>query len=378
MLYNIKYITFAVNVIKMSVYAYRSFIENPHPRPSHDIPVDEKNSVWIRKNIEYTYGQYLTGQTGITIEDADHIKVLRKYAEGRQPTEQYRKRWLNEIKDKKVNSYNHIDFENFYSPMPKYIDKLLGLFIAQDHNTIATCTAEFSKEHKTTEKAKKSAMIKLRGLREKLNIIAGTDPNQDPMLNPQNGFALRDLEELEILMASGSEKLPYELAAEKIIDITKKVSNYKHLKREAVRDLACGYIAFREDEDGEKIIWKNVDITDVIIEYSKDTHFSNARYAGIQEWWSIGELRTKGFKEEDLKKYASKYHEFNMDRMNVGNENRAFQFYNVYYTESNSWGYDEYMLPVLYGEFKSDDVEYRKAVKTIAGDTRYYKSDFGK
>jgi len=362
----------------MAVYRHSNFSQNPHPRPSHSIPMDEKNSDWIIKNIQYGYGQYIAGQTGITIQDVDKIQLLRSYAEGKQPTEQYKKRWLNTLKGKRVNEYNYIDFENFYSPMPKYIDKFLGMFISQDHNTVATCTSEFAREYKTTVKAKKQAELKLRNLRTQLDLLIGINPDEDPLLNPAHGFAVRNVEELEIIMSSGSQKIIYELGAEKIIDHTKKLSNFKHLKREAVRDLACGFIALRENLDNQKAQWENVDITDIIIDYCSDNTFKNARYCGIQEYWTIGDLRLKGYKEEDLKKFANTYHEFNMGRFGGDNEKRIFKFYDVYYSATNSWGYDDYIIPVIYMEFKSEDVEYRKAVKTIAGDTRYYKSDYGK
>lgn len=362
----------------MAVYKSESFLKNPHPKPSHDIIVDEKNGEWMRDYVKWMYGQYWTGQTGITPEDANHINLLRLYAEGRQPTEQYKKRWLNQLKEKSVNEYSYIDFENFYSPMPKFVDKLLGMFIGQDHNCVATCTSEFTKEFLLEEKAKEATAIKLRGLKKSLNAILGLNPEQDPLENPLFGYYLRDLDELDLISASGTVKIPYQIAGEKIIENTQSISNYKHLKREAVRDLVLGFVALMEVVDEDKIRWENIDITDVIIEYDKDSHFQNSRFVGKQEWWSIEDLRKEGFKEEELKKFASAYHDFNMDRLNISHEKRAFQFYNVRYNATNSYGYDEYLIPVIYGAFKSDDIEYYKKAKTKAGDERLYRTDFGK
>lgn len=362
----------------MAIYKSESFLNNPHTKPSHDIIVENKNSEWIRDYIKWIYGQYWTGQTGITPEDIKQVSLLRLYAEGRQPTKQYKKRWLNQLKEKSVNEYSYIDFENFYSPMPKYIDKLLGMFIGQDHNCIATCTSEFTKEYILEQKAKESTTIKLQYLKQTLNAIVGINPEEDPLANPLFGYALRDLNELELITSSGTVKIPYQIAAEKIIESTQAISNYKHLKREAVRDLALGFISFMEVVDEDKIRWENIDIADVIIDYDKDSHFQNSRYCGKQEWWSVEELRKKGFKEEELKKFANTYHDFNMDRLGITYDKRAFQFYNVKYPATNSYGYDEYLIPVIYGAFKSDDIKYYKDVKTKAGDYRLYPTDFGK
>jgi hypothetical protein len=362
----------------MAVFVDKTFSDNPNPRPSHDIIVEEKNADWICKNAKFIYGQYVSGQTGITPEDVEYIQLLRRYAEGRQPTDQYKKRWLNDIKDQKTKNYSHVDWDNLYSPMPKYIDKMLGLFLSQDHHCLATCTNEYAKEYILDEKVKKYVQLKTRTLRLMLNELAGTNPEEDPMLNPMHSYAVRDLDEVEMTTSTGSVKLPYEIAAEKGVEAVQQISNYKHLKREAVRELASGFIAFREVIDYNKLRWENVDITDVIIEYSRNHHFSNSRYCGIQEIWTIGELLKKGFKEEELKKFAEKFHVYNMETRGLQDENRAFNFYNKFYSSSGTWGYDDYIVPVLYVAFKSDDVEYRKEVKTINGESRLYRQDFGK
>ena len=362
----------------MAVYNSKSFLNNPHPRPSHEIPVEDKSDEWILKNIQYIYGQYLSGQCGITPDDTERIDLLRAYAQGKQPSEQYRKRWLNEHKGKKVNEYNHINWEMVSSPMPKIVDKLIGLFISQDHNCIGKVTSEYAKEYLIKERAKQESKIKLRQLRMILDQIVGINPEEDPMLNPQYAYALRDMEELDIIMSSGSTKIPIAVAGEKVIEDAKDKSNYKHLKREAVRDLLLGVCAFREVISHNKVVWKNVDINDCIIEYSKDQHFSNSRYAGIQEWWSVEELRSKGFKEEDIKKFAETYHDYNMDRLGVSHDRRAFSLYSQVYPTTNSYGYDDHLIPVLYCTFKSDDVQYRKEVTTKRNDKALYKSKFGK
>ena len=60
----------------MAIYESGSFLKNPHPKPSHDIIVDEKNGEWKRDYVKWMYGQYWAGQTGITPDDANNINLL--------------------------------------------------------------------------------------------------------------------------------------------------------------------------------------------------------------------------------------------------------------------------------------------------------------
>lgn len=364
----------------MAVYIQSSYSQNPVPRPNHEIDVRDKNDEWILNNAKYIYGQYLAGQCAITQEDVERIVLLRSYVDGKQSFDVYKKRYLSESKNIRKNEYGHIDWANIYSPMPKLVDKVLGLFLSQEHNTVATCVSEMAKEYKIGKLAETYAVNKLRDSKMLLNQLMGLNNDQDPLLNPMLGYIANDVNEIEMLTASGSVKIPYETASEKSIDQTEKLSNYKHLKRNAVKDLMCGYIALREVIIDNKFVkWENVDITDVIIEYSRNEHFTNSRYFGIQELWTIEDLRRKGYHEEDLKKIANTHYDYNMNvRGLVDSNRRPFQFYSSFYKATNSYGYDDFIIPVLYVAFKSNDIKYKRRVKIKNGEERLYPSDFGK
>ena len=362
----------------MAIFISSSFSINPMPRPNHEIDVRDKNSQWILDNAKYIYGQYISGQCAITEDDVRRIQLLRSYVDGKQDYSVYKKRYLSESKNMRKHEYGHIDWQNIYSPMPKLVDKVLGLFLSQEHNTVATCVSEMAKEYKISKLAETYAINKLQDSRMLFNKLVGVSNEQDPLLNPMLGFIANDMNEIEMLTSSGSTKIPYETASEKAIDETEKLSNYKHIKRNAVKDLICGYIAMREVVDNDKVIWQNVDITDVIIEYSRNNHFNKSRYFGIQELWTIEDLRRKGYHEDELKKIANTYYNYNMNIRGLSERNRPFQTYDVYYRATNSYGYDEFVVPVLYIAFKSNDIKYLKKVKIRNGEERVYPSDFGK
>lgn len=361
----------------MAVYITK--VENPYMKPDHEIDVRQKNSEWICNNIKFMYGRYIAGECGITPQDCEDIALLRSYMDGKQPHEQYKERYLNDSKDKRKNEYGHIKWSAVLSPMPKIIDKIQGLFISQEHDCAATCTTEYARQYKVKDLAHKKARIKLQESQKLLNTLIGLNPDKDMTLDPTFSYVSRDIEEAEMIATSGSYKLPFEIGSEKLLEYTKKVSYYDELKRNGVRDLALGYFALREDIDTTRDIlrWKNVDITDMIIEYDKDTHFRNSKYAGIQELWQVSDLRKKGYSEEECRKMANTYFQFNMAYRGLSQQNRAFNFYDTYYKGSNTYGYDDFLIPVIYGTFKSVDTKYKKKVKTKAGDYREYDTKFG-
>ena len=360
------------------IYVAKTTSSSNYSKPDDDIPIKAKNREWLLANFKYFYGQYISDQCGITIEDAKHIQLLRRYMDGSQPTENYKKKYLNASKGTRKNEYGHINFEDTSSPMPKIVDKILGMFISQEYSTKASCTNEFARQYRIKDAARKYAFIALQETRELLNILKGANKDSIPLQDPSYGYISRDVEEIDVIASAGSYKLPYEIGSEKVIDFSKKASGYRHFERKALRDLLCGFTASREVVSDNIIKWRNVDITDVIIEYSKNTHFNNSDYVGIQETWSIADLRKKGFKEEDLKKMASSNFSHNSEILGGKKQNKAFQQYDVYYKGSNSYGYDSFKIPVIYFAFKSVDTKYHKKVETKAGDSRYYDSKFGR
>lgn len=364
----------------MPIYVNKQSLNVTYPRPNHEIDVRDKNAEWACSMAKYIYGQYVSGQCGITIEDAKRIAIWRTYLNGNQDYEKYKKRYLNQSKESKQNEYGHIAWEHVYSPMPKVVDKVLGMFISQDHACQASCVNEIAKQHRIKKYAEQYTAVKLQDTRRLLAMLAGLNPEEDPKNNPAYGYLAQDLQEIELMQVSGNFKLPYEIASEKAIDFTKKLSNYKHLKRKAVRDLMCGFMAWNEDLDpvNDTIKWGYTDIADVIIEYSSNQHFLNSSYGGVQELWKIEDLRTRGFHEEDLKKFAGMYFDYNMEIRGLTSQNKAFNTYCTRYGVTNSYGYDDFIVPIIRFAFKSNNVEYSKRVKIKNGETRLYPSDFGK
>ena len=351
-----------------------------YPKPNDDIDVRDKDESWALDYGKFIYGQYIAGNTGITPADVDKIELLRLYLDGNQPTEKYKKKFTTSLEEDRENKYGHINFDDIDSPMPKIVDKITGLFLGQEHSAVAQCPSEFSRIQKIEEKAQKYTSLKLRDTKILLDALIGLNPEEDPELNPAYSYIERDLNEIELLANAGSYKLKYEVAAERLIDFTKKLSNYRHIKRECIRDLLIGFTASREyfDADENVIRWDYLDIANTIIEYSNDHHFNKSRYFGIQEFWTIEDLRKKGFEEEKLKHLAHDFYDYNMGLRGTSNKTNAFNFYNRQYKHSKSYGYDDFIIPVLYFGFKSVDTKYYNRVTNKAGEDCLYPSDFGK
>lgn len=345
------------------------------PLPDQSIDPRDKNEEWGRENAEYIYSSFLSGRSAFTIDDHDKIELMRAYAGGSQPTDIYKKRIYSALGDAKSKreSWRHIDFENLFSPMPKFMNKIEGILMSQDHITQATAVSERARVDRKMEKVRKYVSMELKPLRDAISQLSGVQ-NIMPAANDIKNFQVNDHEELEILSNSGLFKLPYEVAAEKAIDYTVRLSDYPHIKRKAIRDLVCSNACATldyVDNHTNKVKWKYIDITDVIIEYSNDSHFKDSRYFGIQEWWTIGDLVKNGVVDEDgAKKLAKKFRELNTTR--------NFATFDKYYGSSKSYGYYEWRIPVLYCGWRSVDVKYLNKVKIKNGETRLYDGDFGK
>jgi len=339
-------------------------------------PRDKNKKEWLIANSKYIYYTYLQGRCAYTPNDVNIITELRNYADGCQNTDKY-KNWIYGEKpegEAERKAWDNIDFENLYSPMPKIMDKLAGMFLSQDHNCIATATSEKAKLDKKDKWIAKYAAMKTKPLRDAINMLSGGGmevPTQEVM-----AFIENDIQEIQMIADTGGYKLPYEVAAEMLIDATIKSSDYKFLKKKILRDIVTfNGAAVMESYNSylNKIKWEYVDCEDLIIEYSNSTHHNDSSYCGRLEWWTIEELAKRGFAtEQELKEIAAKFQSIQRNAL------LKFNNYDVYYNHTNSYGYYDWRIPVLYTAWKSTDCQYKNRVKVKDGSERLLAGDFGK
>jgi hypothetical protein len=365
------------------VYTDKSFSENVYPKPNHDIDPSLKTGSWVCDNIKYWYNQYIAGNCGITPSDVLLLQELRQYLSGKQSTAKYRDILTREgnksqqIAVEKRKAYHNINYNNLSSPMPKYGRKIEGMFMKEDHAIYATAVNEKSRVDKIESQIEKYIALQMQPLKDKIAALMGVQ-------NPDIGiskFIERDMEEIQMLSNLGEYKLGYEVAAEKGLEVTFNLSDFKHIKRKIIRDLICITVAgIREVVEDNVIKLKYIDPENAIFPYDSENHFNDMEYFQYQEFWTIRDLRKKNIfnlsdtevelAEKKLREIAQAHHKYNYP-------DKAFNFYESFYPSTGGYGYDDHVIPVMYGTFRSVDTKYRYTFKDPAGDTKIANGKWG-
>lgn len=339
-------------------------------RPNQDIDVRDKvKEDWLVSNAEYFYGLYNGDYCTISRSTHDWFAVLDSYMNGRQDTAQYKPQ-LNITSDSE--GYANINWNDVYSPMPKTVKKLQGMFLSEDHSIVAKAVSEQARSDKLRNSYKKYYKNKYEPRAKAMRQITGV---QESVVGAEeDGFIPQSDNEADMISKFVSEKLSYELASEKLIEYTIKLSNYSHNKTKSIYDLIkSNMIINREyiDDYTGKIRWEWVDVNEFMGEFHETTE--SMSWGGQIKYYTVSDIRKlrPDISEEEIQKIAQTHFERNANGL-------RFDHYNKYYSDLKSYGYDEFSIPVLEAAWKSTDSEYKKKVKIPSGDYRLYDADFGK
>ena len=105
--------------------------------------------------------------------------------------------------------WDNMNFEDIFSPAPKYINNIVGIMEAQDHDVVVEATDENSGSARA--ELKYSILVKEQ-LRDVMQYIQQTFKVQ---LESDNAPLPKSVEELDLYSNLGMFKLPYEIAQEK-------------------------------------------------------------------------------------------------------------------------------------------------------------------
>ena len=370
----------------MAVYINSDNKDTIYPKPSDEIDPTLKNGTFVANRLKYYYHQYIAGNCGITPDDVIELELNRLFLAGKQPTAPYRDTLTRESnktdeEQEAVSSrkaYHNINYNNLSSPMPKYWRKIEGLFLKQEHSIVANATNEKSSTDKLEQQIEKYVSLQFADLKQKIDSILGIQE----MGGQVSKFMERDMDEIKMLSNLGEYKLGYEVAAEKILETTEKISDPKHIKRKIIADLICGSITgIREYIDSSGIIkWRYLNPADAIVPFNYNSHFNDMEYFLEQEHWTILQLKKEKIFDEDglsvdltedkYRQLAQSFHKYNCP-------NKAFDLYNQHFPSTNTYGYDDYRIPVMYGAFVTTDTKYERKFKDKVGDTRIAEEKWG-
>lgn len=334
-------------------------------RPRHDINPKQKekkeyNLNWCR----YIYSEYLADKTAIRSQDIDRINRNRSYAEGRQDPEIYKKTFLGDNNDgppilvtdvdKGTGSMNYaregwvdMNFNDIFSPLPKYVMNIVGIMEGQDHDIIVEATDENSGAARTELKYSMLVKNQLKDVMAVIQQTFGVQLESDNMPLP------RSVEELDLYSNLGTFKLPYEIAQEKVLSFTQHISDNSEIKKQLIIDgITDGFMGSYTYKDSATglIKYKRLDVTELILEASREKDYRDATFFGIPEYYSVVDFRNENpeVPEIEIETMARTY------SGKLGNPNNS----NLGRNEDGSYNYDEYKIMVLYCAWKTTDSEY--------------------
>jgi len=313
---------------------------------------------------EFIYSQYYKDNSAIKADMAARFVRNRSYAVGRQDTSIY-KNWIFGVKEKSPNiptspaaqnlvnelkledtGLMNVNFDDILSPIPKYIDNVIGIMRTQNHNVVVNAIDERSGATKEKMKFRSWVLEQLKPWLIRFNTAMGIPNPEAPPVRPQTP------QEMELFENIGAFKLVAEIAMEKLLAHTNEIAKIDdETKDDLVYDFfvdGFGCIVTEQDTVSGKFIPKRKDVLEIILEDSKLTDFSDATWGGVIEWYTVHQLSIEtGWEDDDLKELASGY---------------AGLYGNPEITdtsvENGSDGFTDFRVPVLHSFWKSIDEEY--------------------
>lgn len=235
----------------------------PFFRPTCNIDPKQKASDpnWSRSMVEYIYSQYMMGNCAITKNDVERFNVNLSYAKGRQDTSIYKDMILDEYKGSSKSpkyseggdSFNppktkkarqgwvSINFDNVFSPMPKYINTIIGIMEGQEHNIHVSAIDEHSAELRDELKYKRYVQGKYMNKLAIIDNLMGIEHQEENIIYPSS------IEELRMFEEMGEFKLTYEIGIQRAVDHTMKASGDKKIKTNVIKDAVTFGIAATMD-----------------------------------------------------------------------------------------------------------------------------------
>jgi hypothetical protein len=259
--------------------AYTDYTTSKNTFPKDDIdPKIKAQPAYNKAFAEAAYSLHMKGQGGVRNLKARDISLLKLYAEGRQPVEKYIDMVCPKDKVGKRRTLMDLSLDPI-SVIPKFRSIVIGKFLQQHHDIIASAVDEISGRERERMKLKVWAKAELGRALEPFQAMmsAGVEPDSAQAIIPQS------VEELNMMEAVGSFKLLWEAAMEKLLKDGFQISDWEIIKQrlyENIFDVAM--IATRDYTDvvTGKAKTRFVDIEDLVVRYSKHKFYDNIDYAG--------------------------------------------------------------------------------------------------
>jgi hypothetical protein len=318
------------------------------------------------------YAKAIEKQWG-TIDDANSVigkrnamfSKSRDYANGTQDTSIY-KQLLHSL-DPTNNDGSLLNLD--YTPvpiMPKFVKVVVNKILSRDPYPNLEAIDPLSSSEKNKNKRRMELQVQakkeLQQLKQQTGAVLDLDPDDLP----------ETLEEAEIFMGTNI-KTDAEIAAQVATNLTLSWCDYNEsVYRRSVNDMAVLGMAVnkRVNDPSYGIKAEYVDPSSFVHSFTDDPNFTDIVYAGHVKRIPIHELKRLAgdeFDEEEYKKIATTVKNRN------NNDPYALDKYRFDdHLNKNIYGYDEYMVDILYFEFKSTEKMYFEEKDNRYGNTNFF------
>lgn len=361
----------------MAIPQVTGFQTNDFVRPSDEIDPKLKNERpdYSLDYAKFIYSQYMRGNTFIKQDDIEKIARARAYAAGKQDSSTYKDRFLHEVGGNKsepnipvVNrdsgevsnkhkreGYVDMNFDDIFSPLPKYVQNIIGIMEGQEHDVAVDAIDERSGSTKEEMKYTFFVKEKLSETIKKFDKVFEIPSLEEEMPTPSS------LRELNMLSKMGQFKLPYEIGMKKAIRDSEDLSKLGKIKRYVVRDLITigkslvwSYI----DPVTNRVKHKYVDPINSIIEDTQEEDGSDVTYWGFIEYVSVADIRAAtGWSEDKVKEMVEQW----AGRLDNPEMSQLKD------TSPGTYGYDTFKIPVLDCYWVANDHKYTTTRKLKNG-----------
>jgi hypothetical protein len=254
---------------KLDVGGIETYKKGNFNYPNSKIPTMEKDASYFRMWAEKIYHLCLNGKAWMPLTDYGSIDVMRSYADGRQPTAQY-KDWILgswgiknqggstptvngegwDVRDEESAEVRRKAWMNIktqpVSVAPKIISKISEHIRSMYYEMGVKAIDSYSVENEEIAKYRLWFEKQNRDWLETQYALLGIQM-EEPIFQPTN------LYELELYASSGGFKMPYTQVMEDLLKHTFEISNWdKEIGERLVKDIiTLGYAVIKEDFDRE-------------------------------------------------------------------------------------------------------------------------------
>lgn len=292
----------------------------------------------------------------------------RKYAEGLQSTSVYLD--LLGLSD---SSYLNLNL-SVIPVIPKYVDLLIGEFTNQNYRVTASAIDPMSRTSYDNMRAEMITNMLLKPLDEKIKKSDGVGFGINEAETPE------DMEELELHLQINA-KLDVEIAMEEMIKYIHSNNDIEEIKRKVYRDLVvlkkAAVTTFIDENNNIKI--RYVDPVNLIHSYSEKDDYNDIRYWGEIVYMDIFQLRRLAgdqLSEEDLFEIAKNQSGSHGNR-DFAWGNSYQKYYEISYSSSGCCDYDDFLIPILDGEFHTINTKYYEEKENNNGGYFFNERKFG-